>query len=133
MKKIITITPWFYPKYGGGETHHLKLANYLINNDYDFKNLSFNFKHPKIKLNFKVKRFDSSKTLKERKEAYNKIFNYLKKEDEIDIVYMYFLTSSDLPVFEQFKIINYLYIKKVPIVMRITSEGRLTAFLKKYP
>lgn len=132
MKKTIFISPWFHPRYGGGETHLRDLGEYLATKRKEIISLSINFKHkPLSNSPIKILRFGDSKSLKMRKLAYKEILLFLKKnKNYISVVYFFFITSKDLPIREQFEILKFLQQEKIPIMVRITSSGRINEFFK---
>lgn len=132
MNKIVFISPWFYPRYGGGETHLYGLANFLTKHNKRIVSLSINFKHKKAKgLDYEIYRYGGADSLQDRTKAYEEILAFLKKnKEQLSLVYLFFITSPDLPIHKQFEIIEFLKSEGIPVMLRITSSGRVSSFFE---
>lgn len=137
-KKIVCITPWFLPRYGGGEVQVEKISAYLTSKKMPCKICTLHFgkgpKHEMLPSGVEIERFGGISTISERKRGFRGIISYIENnKDQVCMIYMHLGVASDLPVEEECAMIDLAKQLGLPITIRVTSDGRIKGLLQMLP
>jgi len=127
------VTYYYSPLYGGLETQLLILSKFLVMKGFRvtvYTSRPVGTTNEEIDAGVRILRFGKSETVRGLEEAYNEIITKLEKSiNNFDILYMPFGISPKYPISLQLKVAGIFFAKHKPVVLRITSSGRITELL----
>jgi len=136
-RKVIIVSTYCVPRIGGGETHILQLGSYLRKNSIDTNILTLNIgksRDKEIVENVPIFRFGNINCIKEKKRGYEEIKNYvLKNVGTISHLYLLFGVGPEYTTKEIVDLIEIGNSKGIPVILRISSSGRVTELNNVYP
>ena len=133
---IAIVTYYYKPLYGGMETQILVLSQYLSSKGYKITVFTSNVNgtlSDEYTNNIHIRRFGAAENVTGLKQAYNEIFQeIINTINDFDILYMPLGVSHKYPLNNQLEVAKLFFKHQKPVVLRITSSGRIQEFMNLY-
>lgn len=136
MRNLLIIAPYCYPRIGGGETHIMQLASSLKKKRFNVKILTLKLERA---LNYEIieevpiLRFGGTNNMKEKIKGYIEIEKFIDNNiTSITLIYLLLGVGREFATEQIIKLIDFSRSRRIPVVLRISSSGRVTELKKNY-
>lgn len=134
---IAIVSYYFTPLYGGLETQLLMLSKFLAAEGSDVTVFTSRLEcteSDEYMFDFRIRRFGAAESLEGIEQAYTAFLRELEDNiDTFDILYMPLGISLKYPLSLQLKVAQLFFSHQKPVVLRITSSGRVQELLRLNP
>ena len=134
---IAIVSYYFTPLYGGLETQLLMLSKFLAAEGSDVTVFTSRLEcteSDEYMFDFRIRRFGTAESLEGLEQAYTAFLRELEDNiDTFDILYMPLGISLKYPLSLQLKVAQLFFSHQKPVVLRITSSGRVQELLHFNP
>jgi glycosyltransferase involved in cell wall biosynthesis len=134
--RILVVTYYYKPLFGGLQTQLRMLVHHLAQNGFAVKVITSRPSGTPADENtrgIRIQRFGDAATLTGLRSVYQKARAILSAEPVWPtVVYMPLGVGTRYPVYEQINLLNLCAARGLPVVVRITSSGRVSEFAKGY-